>query len=81
MEQTHAMVGHTMHRITNQVIAVDRDRAEARSYIDGLIMLGDNRSGANAIGLYDDDIVRTHAGWRIAQRRFTPIRMTALGEA
>ena len=33
MQQAHAMAGHTMHRLTNQVIAVDGDAAEARTYV------------------------------------------------
>ena len=44
MQQTHAMAGHTLHRPTNQVIALDGDRAEARTYVDALIMLGNNSS-------------------------------------
>jgi hypothetical protein len=80
METSHAMAGHTMHRLTNQVITIDGDRAEARTYVDGLIMFGDAGSGVNAVGFYDDDIVRTAAGWRIARRRFTPVRVSALGE-
>jgi 3-phenylpropionate/cinnamic acid dioxygenase small subunit len=80
METSHAMAGHTMHRLTNQVITVDGDRAEARTYVDGLIMFGDAGSGVNAVGFYDDDIVRTAAGWRIARRRFTPVRVSAVGE-
>ncbi len=79
MEKAHAMAGHTMHRITNHVIAVNGDRAEARSYIDGLIMSPDNVSGVNAIGYYDDDVVRTADGWRIARRRFTPVRVSPFG--
>lgn len=75
MEQAHAMAGHTMHRLTNQVIAVDGDTAQARTYVDGLIMAADNASGVNAIGYYDDDIVRTDDGWRIARRKFTPVRI------
>lgn len=78
MEQAHAMAGHTMHRMSNQVITVDGDRAEARCYVDGLIMSGDNQSGVNAIGFYDDDIVRTGNGWRIARRRFTPVRVAVV---
>ncbi len=27
MQQAHSMAGHTMHRLTNQVIAVDGDKA------------------------------------------------------
>ncbi len=56
MQQAHALAGHTMHRLTNQVITVDGDSAQARTYVDALIMLGDNTSGVNAAGFYDDDI-------------------------
>jgi 3-phenylpropionate/cinnamic acid dioxygenase small subunit len=80
MEQSHAMAGLTMHRMSNQVITVDGDRAEARCYVDGLIMSGDNKSGVNAIGFYDDDIVRTGDRWRIARRRFTPVRVAAVSQ-
>lgn len=76
MDQSHAMAGHTMHRLSNHAIAVDGDSATARTYIDGLIMAQDNNSGVNAIGFYDDELVRTPAGWRIAWRRFTAVRIT-----
>jgi 3-phenylpropionate/cinnamic acid dioxygenase small subunit len=79
MEQSHAMAGHTMHRLTNQVITVNGDRAEARTYVDGLIMVADNGSGVNAVGFYDDDLVRSAEGWRITRRRFTPVRVSAVG--
>lgn len=81
MEQSHAMAGHTMHRMSNQVITVNGDRAESRCYVDGLILAPDNKSGVNAVGFYDDDIVRTTDGWRIERRRFTPVRLTTVGEA
>ncbi len=80
MEQTHAMAGHTMHRMSNQVITVDGDRAQARTYVDALIMAPDNASGVNAIGFYDDELVRD-AGWRVARRRFTTVRVTTVGAA
>jgi SnoaL-like domain len=79
MEQVHAMAGHTLHRLTNQAIAIDGDTATARTYIDGLIMAGDNNAGVNAIGFYDDEIVRTGDGWRIARRRYTQVRLTTVG--
>ena len=79
MEQSHAMAGHTMHRMSNQAIGVDGDRAVARTYVDGLILGPDNTSGVNAVGFYDDDLVRTADGWRIARRRFTPVRVTTVG--
>lgn len=81
MEQVHAMAGHTMHRLSNQAITLDGDKAAARTYIDGLIMSGDNTSGVNAIGFYDDEIVRTAQGWRIARRRYTQVRLVTVGSA
>ena len=80
MEQTHAMAGHTMHRLTNQAITVDGDKASSRTYVDAVIMFGDNQRGVNALGFYDDDIVRTADGWRIAVRRFTQVRVTTFGQ-
>jgi SnoaL-like domain len=79
MERVHALAGHTMHRLSNQAITVDGDTAAACTYVDGLIMAGDNQSGVNAIGFYDDEIVRTHDGWRVARRRYTQVRLTTVG--
>lgn len=79
MDVSHSMAGHTMHRLTNQVISVSGDAAEARTYVDALILAPDNASGVNAVGFYDDELVRTAAGWRIARRRFTPVRVSAVG--
>ncbi|MFZ0906725.1 MAG: nuclear transport factor 2 family protein [Mycobacterium sp.] len=80
MQQAHALAGHTMHRLTNQVITVDGDSAQARTYVDALIMLADNNSGVNAAGFYDDELVRTEQGWQIARRRFTQVRVAAIGD-
>lgn len=79
MTQSHAAAGHTLHRLSNQAIAVDADTAEARTYVDGLIMAPDNDSGVNAVGYYDDHLVRTPDGWRIARRRFTVVRISSVG--
>lgn len=81
MEQAHAVAGHTLHRLTNQAIAIDGDTAVARTYVDALIMVGDSNAGVNGIGFYDDEIVRTSAGWRIARRRFTAVRVARVGSA
>jgi len=80
MQQAHAAAGHTMHRITNRVIELDGDRAQARCYVNGLIMAADNQTGVNANGFYDDEIVRTPEGWRIARRQFTPVLVTTVGK-
>lgn len=75
MDQSHAMAGHTMHRLGNHAIAVDGDTATARTYVDALIMAQDNSSGVSGIGFYDDELVRTTGGWQIARRRFTAVRI------
>ncbi|SON59630.1 hypothetical protein MSIMFI_01114 [Mycobacterium simulans] len=79
MEKVHAMAGHTLHRLSNQAITIDGDNAVARTYVDALIMAGDNQSGVNGIGFYDDEIIRTPHGWRIARRRFTAVRVSTVG--
>jgi 3-phenylpropionate/cinnamic acid dioxygenase small subunit len=81
MEKVHASAGHTLHRLSNQVIEVDGDRALARTYIDALIMVGDEGAGVNGVGFYDDEIVRTPDGWRISRRRFTNVRVSTVGSA
>ena len=80
MQQAHALAGHTMHRLTNQVIVVDGDQAESRTYVDALIMSADNTSGVNAAGFYDDELVRSDDGWRVAGRRFIQVRVAAIGQ-
>jgi len=81
MRQAHELAGHTMHRLTNQVITVDGDSAQARTYVDALIMLADNRSGVNAAGFYDDEFVRTEDRWQIARRHFIQVRVAQVGES
>ena len=34
-------------------------------------MFADNTSGTRAAGFYDDELVLTDDGWKIARRRFT----------
>lgn len=79
MRQSHQAAGHTLHRISNISVEVDGDRAVTRSYVDALIFAPDNSSGVNAVGFYDDELVRTAAGWRIARRRFTAVRVAMVG--
>ena len=68
MRQSHAGCGHTLHRITNQFLAPNGAGVTARSYVDAIVMGPDNRTGAQAIGYYDDELVRTADGWRIKVR-------------
>ena len=80
MEQTHAPCGHTLHRITNHAIAPHGDGATARSYVDAVILGPDNRTGMRANGFYDDELVRTGDGWKIARRRFTMAVIQPVGD-
>jgi len=73
MRDTHAPVGPTMHRITNPVVTPGAERATARCYVDALVMFADNTSGTRSVGYYDDELVPTDGGWKIARRRFTMV--------
>jgi len=75
MRQAHDGAGHTMHRITNQRVTSPADGLAARSYVDALVMFADNQSGTRAVGYYDDQLVRTDSGWRIAARHFTMVML------
>jgi 3-phenylpropionate/cinnamic acid dioxygenase small subunit len=80
MVTAHAGMGHTMHRISNIAIDVDDggDRAVARYYVDGILMAADGASGFNPVGFYDDELVRTPDGWRIAHRTFAMVTFRTL---
>lgn len=73
MEAMHAPAGPSVHRITNQYIEPKGDGATARSYVDAIVMGPDGRSGAHATGYYDDELVQTEQGWKIARLRFTMV--------
>ncbi len=77
MKQAHADVGTTLHRITNIEIAMSDGHAEARSYVDALLLpIGDGGPVHHAIGYYDDQLIRTSNGWRIARRQFVSVSST-----
>ena len=80
MVTAHAGMGQTMHRISN--IAIDLqgggDRAVARCSVDGILMAADGQTGFNPIGFYDDELVQTPEGWRIAHRTFTMVTFRTL---
>ena len=70
MRQLHENMGPTYHRMSNIVIAIDGDRATARSYVQAVLMLqpNDSTNWVDALGHYDDVFVRTPDGWRIRER-------------
>lgn len=53
------------------VIAVDGDRASARTTIRECGKFADRDEALEVLGRYDDELVRTASGWRFARRRFT----------
>jgi hypothetical protein len=70
MRQVHDGMGQTYHRISNIVIEVDGERATARSYVHAVLMAvpGDANSWIDALGHYDDELVRRAGEWRIRKR-------------
>ena len=78
MVKSHAGMGHTLHRITNEAVTRSASGVAARSYVDAILLGADNRAGVHAIGYYDDELVQTASGWKIARRRFTMVRVAPL---
>ncbi len=76
MEAAHVAATDTMHRMTNQAIEIDGDTATMRTYVDALILF--EGGGVNPTGYYDDHVVRTAEGWRIARRKYTSVRLIAV---
>ena len=77
MQRVHS--GPSLHRLSNMTITVDDDRATARSYVDAVVLGPGGWGGANVLGYYDDELVRTTDGWRISARTHTGVRTTFLG--
>ncbi|ULE31791.1 nuclear transport factor 2 family protein [Mycobacterium sp. IDR2000157661] len=83
MEQIHGGMGQTYHRIANPAVAVDGDRATARSYVHAVLQAvpDDTNSWIDALGHYDDELVRTAEGWRINKRTTNIARVMSAGSA
>jgi 3-phenylpropionate/cinnamic acid dioxygenase small subunit len=73
MEKVHKNCD-SLHRITNPTAWTDGERVRARSYIDGVVMRGEARV-MHAIGSYEDEVVPTPDGWRIARRHYRKLHM------
>jgi 3-phenylpropionate/cinnamic acid dioxygenase small subunit len=74
MKQAHTDLGPTLHRITNIEIRAEDGRVSARAYVDALLMpMNEGGPVHRGIGYYDDQLVRTGGGWKIARRVFTPV--------
>ena len=81
MTSAHEQCRHTLHRITNvSVDRVDEGNASARCYVDAMVLGPEGQGGVRAIGFYDDDLLRTDRGWRIARRKYTMVHLEPVGE-
>lgn len=64
----------SQHLLGNEVVSVDGNRAVATCYFQAQHFLVSANGGNTYLvgGIYDDELVRTSEGWRIALRRLTP---------
>ncbi len=62
-----ATVRGSKHVVVNPLVDIHGDTAEGRAYI---VLLRGGSIGT--VGAYQDELVRTPAGWRFAKRVFTP---------
>ncbi|MGO9855480.1 MAG: nuclear transport factor 2 family protein [Acidimicrobiales bacterium] len=75
MIAAHGGFGSTNHMLSNFVIHVDGDRATARSYVHVVLAFAHDRDAwIDGVGTYEDTLVRTDSGWRIARRTFRSTR-------
>ena len=79
--QIHNPMGPTYHRLSNFVIDVNGETATARTYVHAVLMVTpeDNGPWVDAIGHYDDELVRGPGGWRIRRRATNTPRMITGG--
>jgi len=73
MRQAHTRCGQTLHRVTNQDVALSGNGATARCYLDALVMTADNLTIIQTVGFCDDELVYTAEGWKIARRQYTRV--------
>jgi len=62
-----AGVSGMRHVVLNPLVDVDGDAATVRAYL--VLLMG---GAIGMVGVYEDEVVRTPAGWRFAARTFTP---------
>jgi hypothetical protein len=66
----HALLDSHQHTMMGHVVRVDGDRANAFSYGNWLLVRNAAVGGTTWLGTgwYDDELIRTEAGWRIKHR-------------
>jgi len=72
LEKALAIFPITIHSISNSEIELDGDCARGRTLVTNPMVLPaveDEQQIFTVYAYYHDELVRTHAGWRIASRR------------
>jgi ketosteroid isomerase-like protein len=63
-----ARYSHTHHLIGNQVVVIDGNTAHMRSYVQAMHVLAAEPDVMIGLwGIYDDHVIRTADGWKIAK--------------
>jgi len=72
----HNQFDVAQHINSNHVVTISGDEAHCLSYVQGCIIRHAAVGGSvyETAGWYDDRLIRTPDGWRIAERRFRMIR-------
>jgi 3-phenylpropionate/cinnamic acid dioxygenase small subunit len=71
MRDTHASLGPTLHRITNSRLTAAQGGANSICYVDALLCQANGKGPVHrGVGSYEDFLVRTGDGWKIARRTF-----------
>ena len=61
----------TVHHVHHPEITVDADRALGTWYLQDTVLITEQRTLLRGAAFYDDEYVRTDAGWRIARTGYT----------
>jgi hypothetical protein len=77
MEDAHIGFAATNHMMSNIVVAVDGAEAGARSYVHAVLAFPDDAGWIDCVGTFQDELVLTRDGWRIARRTFRVTRLAA----
>lgn len=79
LEKALAIFPTTIHAISNSSIELDGDRATGRTLVNNPMVLPKGEGGAfvfTVYAYYNDELVRTDDGWRIAKRMEEQVLLT-----
>ena len=81
MRRLHDPLDASLHRLTNVEVTVEGDLAQARSYVDALLVRTGHPAGAlhQVAGRYSDELVRVDGAWLIRARVFDAVWVSERG--